>query len=60
MQPQGDSPDYLASLRLQNLDRLDIDKLRKLASRSGKPKLQRAAEIVSEIAAIESASYKPL
>ncbi len=60
LQPQGDSPDYLASLRLQNLDRLDVGQLRYLASRSGKPKLQRAAETIAKLAAVESAGYEPL
>jgi predicted transcriptional regulator of viral defense system len=60
LQPQGDSSNYLASLRLQNLDQLDLDQLRQLAFRSGKPKWQRAAEIIAELAAVEAASYEPL
>ena len=41
--PDGDSPAYLAGLRLQNLERLDLQRLQTLAARAGKPKWLRAA-----------------
>jgi predicted transcriptional regulator of viral defense system len=42
--PQADDPDYLSELRLQHLDRLDAERLRELAARSGSAKVCRAAE----------------
>lgn len=43
--PQGDSRVYIESLRLQNLEILNIERLHGLAERSGMPKLQRAASV---------------
>ena len=37
LEPDGDSPPYLAELRLQNMDGLDLTELRRLAAASGKP-----------------------
>jgi len=49
--PRGDRSDFLAELRLQNLDELDGTELEDLARRLAAPKLQRAARrIVREIA----------
>jgi hypothetical protein len=58
--PQGDSRAYIESLRLQNLESLDIERLHRLARRTGKPKLQRAANIIEEIARREAEEYEPL
>jgi predicted transcriptional regulator of viral defense system len=41
--PDGDKPAYLAGLRLQNLERLDSQRLQAFAGRAGKPKWRRAA-----------------
>jgi predicted transcriptional regulator of viral defense system len=41
--PDGDKPAYLAGLRLQNLERLDPQRLQVFAGRAGKPKWRRAA-----------------
>lgn len=41
--PGGDRTPYLHELRLQNLQQLSLDELNELASRSGRPKLKRAA-----------------
>jgi predicted transcriptional regulator of viral defense system len=60
LQPGGDSRDYLASLRLQNLDQLDQQELRRLADEAGKPKLLRAADAIRELAAEEGEGYEPL
>jgi predicted transcriptional regulator of viral defense system len=60
LQPGGDSPQYLQELRLQNLDRLNQDRLVEMAARAGSPKLQRAAEAVIEQAHIEAAEYERL
>ncbi len=48
--PGGDSPEYLASLRLQNLDELDIGEMDELAHRAKKPKLLRTAQVVRALA----------
>lgn len=50
LQPGGDSPAYLQELRLQNLDHLDLDELRRQAEGFNSPKLWRVAEIVIELA----------
>ena len=39
----SDGPDFLAELRLQNPDRLDLDALTRLAEAADSPKLRRAA-----------------
>ncbi|MCI0690832.1 hypothetical protein L0337_02375 [candidate division KSB1 bacterium] len=60
LQPEADSPAYLRELRLQNLERLNLNELRRLAVFSGKPKLQRAAEFVAELATAEVQEYETL
>lgn len=60
LRPQGDSVAYLESLRLQNLDILDMERLHHFAHRSGKPKLQRAAAHIEAIAHREAEAYEPL
>lgn len=53
LEAEGDSPAYLAALRLQNLDTLDLDRLERLADRAASPKLRRAAQRVAALAAEE-------
>jgi predicted transcriptional regulator of viral defense system len=60
LQEAGDAPEYLQELRLQNLTGLDMDVLRNLASELGKPKLQRAAAWVGELAEREAAEFEIL
>ncbi len=60
LEPEGDSPAYLAELRLQNMDVLNLDELRRLAEDLGKPKLRRAAERVVKLAETEAREYQPL
>ncbi len=60
LEPDGDSPAYLAELRLQNMDGLDLPELRRLAEVSGKPKLRRAADEIVRLAEIEAEEYEPL
>jgi predicted transcriptional regulator of viral defense system len=60
LQPGGDAPDYLRELRLQNLDRLDVDELRRQADLAQSPKLRRAATFVAELARSEAQEYEML
>lgn len=46
----GDSMDYLKSLRLQNLDQLNLNSLKEIARRASSPKLERAADNIISIA----------
>jgi len=58
--PQGDSVAYIDSLRLQNVEILNIERLHRFAERSGKPKLKRAAGMIEEIIRRESEEYGSL
>ncbi len=60
LQPGGDRPEYLWELRLQNLDRFDLDELQRLAERAGSPKLQRVSAFVAELARAEVEEYEVL
>lgn len=60
LQPQGDSVAYINSLRLQQLEILDIERLHQLAARSGKPKLRRAANVITQLAEEETVAYESL
>jgi predicted transcriptional regulator of viral defense system len=60
LQPGGDAPGYLQELRLQNLDRLDLDTLEHHAELAHSPKLQRAASRVAELARSEALEYETL
>lgn len=51
--PEGDSAEYIQSLRLQNLEILNMRPLRGMAEIFDKPKLRRAIEVLIEQAAIE-------
>jgi len=60
LQPGADSPHYLRELRLQNLERLDLDELQRQASLAGSPKLGRAAALVTGLAHSELSEYELL
>lgn len=60
LQPNGDTPAYLAELRLQNLAQLDLIELDQLAERIGSHKLQRAAAQVRSLAQSEAEAYEAL
>jgi predicted transcriptional regulator of viral defense system len=60
LHPGGDRPAYLRELRLQNLERLNLDELRRLVGRVASPKLQRVAAFVAELAHTEAEEYEPL
>ncbi len=57
LQTGADSPEFLGELRLQNLERMDMDELERQAKRSGAPKLRRAAAIVRQLAEVEAKEY---
>ncbi|MGQ9491439.1 MAG: type IV toxin-antitoxin system AbiEi family antitoxin domain-containing protein, partial [Anaerolineae bacterium] len=54
LHPGGDEPAYLRELRLQNLERLELEALQRMAAQAGKPKLQRAAAFVASLARAEA------
>ncbi len=58
LHPGADSPEYLHELRLQNFERLNLDELQRIAALTGKPKLQRAAKYVAELATAEAQEYE--
>jgi hypothetical protein len=60
LQPDGETPEYLQELRLQNLDRLDLGMLRTLSDNFDKPKLRRATEAISELAHREAEEFEAL
>ena len=60
LQPQGDAPEYLQELRLQNLDRLDLDQLQSQVVQANSPKLRRAAARVIKLAEGELQEYAVL
>jgi hypothetical protein len=60
LEPGADTPSYLEELRLQHLDRLDLDALASQAAASGRPKLIRAAEWILRQAEIDALEYEIL
>jgi len=60
LQPGGDKPSYLRELRLQDLERLELDELRRRADLARSPKLRRAAERVAELARAEDVECEVL
>ena len=60
LQVGGDCREYLEELRLQNMESLALTELKRWANLSGRPKLQRAAAIISDMADAEREEYKEL
>jgi predicted transcriptional regulator of viral defense system len=60
LEPGADTWPYLQELRLQNTEQLDLSKLGRLAARSGKPKLRRAAERLAEWVREHAPEYEEL
>ena len=56
----GDSLEFLQSLRLQNLESLNLVRLDEFANRFNKPKLKRAAVVIRELAEQEIREYEML
>ncbi|MEN6430349.1 MAG: hypothetical protein ABFC80_05835 [Coriobacteriales bacterium] len=59
LHPDADDPAYLSELRLQNLDRLRLDVLATMAARAGVPRVARAVERITGLAALERDEYRP-
>jgi len=60
LQPGGDQPAYLRELRLQNLENLDLDKLRSVAEIFHTSKLLRAVNVIAKLARNEIEEYESL
>ncbi|PKO21317.1 MAG: hypothetical protein CVU38_15385 [Chloroflexi bacterium HGW-Chloroflexi-1] len=60
LQPGADSPHFLHELRLQNLERLNLDELQHLAIAAESPKLLRAAGHIRALAEAEAREYVAL
>jgi predicted transcriptional regulator of viral defense system len=58
--PHSDSPEYLSQLRLQNLEKLDLEQIHEFAESAGKPKWKRTARYVTELAKQEESDYEEL
>jgi predicted transcriptional regulator of viral defense system len=60
LQPGGDSSAYLEELRLQNLDRLNLGELQRLADLAASPKLGRVVTVIADLTHAEALEYKTL
>lgn len=60
LQPGGDAPDYVRELRLQNLERLDLQALERQAQRTQSQKLRRAVPHILALATLEKQEYELL
>jgi predicted transcriptional regulator of viral defense system len=60
LRKNSDSPAFIQSLRLQNLEQLDLERLMRFTHRFNKPKMQRAAAIIAHLAETEAAEYEAL
>jgi hypothetical protein len=60
LQPGGDQPAYLHELRLQNLEHLDTDELRRQAEIFNTPKLRQAVNAILRLAHSETQEYEVL
>jgi predicted transcriptional regulator of viral defense system len=60
LQPGSDTPAYLAELRLQNLERLDLDEFRRQGEAFRSLKVHREVQLVEGLALAESEEYATL
>ena len=60
LQPRGDKQAYLESLRLQNVERLELDTLHEMAAALDKPKLYRAVEALEAVISDAGEGYTTL
>lgn len=60
LRPGGDSPGFIRELRLQALDRLNLDELQSLAVSCNSPRLLRAVKVVAQLSRAEAMEYETL
>jgi len=60
LQPGGETITYLKELRLQNIERFDLEVLKKLAEKFGTPKLRLAVKRISKVIFEEADIYEDL
>ena len=60
LQPGAQSPKYLQELRLQNLDRLDLDLLKKQSEVFDSPKIRKAVKGISKLILNQTSQYEEL
>ena len=60
LHPGGDTLEYLRELRLQNLDRLTPDNLRKQSDIFDTPKSRKAVEVITSLTQIETQEYEDI
>ncbi|MBI3761247.1 MAG: hypothetical protein HY260_05220 [Chloroflexi bacterium] len=60
LQSGGDAPEYLKELRLQHLESLDLDELRRQADLAKSAKLRRTGTFVAQLARSEAAEFETL
>lgn len=58
--PSSDSSNFLSQLRLQNLEKMDLERMTDFAERADKPKWRRVANRVAGLAAQEKSEYEEL
>jgi predicted transcriptional regulator of viral defense system len=58
LQPGGDTPNYIHELRLQNLERLDLEELHRQVEIFNTPKLRRAVETITRLVQTEKQEYE--
>jgi predicted transcriptional regulator of viral defense system len=58
--PHADDIDYLRQLRLQNLERLDMERLREFALRAEKPKWRRVTDCVTKLVHEEMDNFEEI
>jgi hypothetical protein len=58
LQPGGDAPASLHELRLQNLEQLDLDLLRRQAELFNTPKLRRAVDVITRLSQSATLEYE--
>jgi predicted transcriptional regulator of viral defense system len=60
LQPRGESSKYVHELRLQNLDHLDLDVLKKHSKVFDSPKMRAALKVISQLIQGETSEYEDL
>ena len=60
LEPDSDQPQYLQGLRLQNLDQLNLEDMVGLARCSNSTRVDRAIQVVAQVARADSDAWEPL